>query len=400
MKLCFTLFCLVFCGFTLQAQDITGIWRGYFYSGYGIYRQQYKYEVQINQLNGKRGPGNAKAIKGVTYSYRLTSFFGKANFVGIYNDQTKEITLSEDTLVEVKMDVQSFSCLMTCYLEYHKTGNTEVLQGSFSSVVNKKGGDCGSGSVYLERVPESDFHKEAFLLKKRPADIDTDTKAEKHAAPLPKKDSAAAAKTRNNSPAKPGNAAPAQKSPQTVKSDVPKKPATASNKTKQPVGRPPVASTTDSVVRTSPQPGPTVAVAPPTDDQIKKHVPAVPDVIKERANPLVKTVVTTSPDIKIELYDNGEVDGDTITVYHNNQLVVFKKGLTTNPITINIKATPEETHHELIMVADNLGSIPPNTALMVLTTGGKRYEIFISSDEQRNAKVVIDYKAPGKNPGQ
>ena len=44
------------------------------------------------------------------------------------------------------------------------------------------------------------------------------------------------------------------------------------------------------------------------------------------------------------------------------------------------------------MVADNLGSIPPNTALMIITTGGKRYQLFISSDKQKNAKVVVEYQ--------
>jgi len=42
------------------------------------------------------------------------------------------------------------------------------------------------------------------------------------------------------------------------------------------------------------------------------------------------------------------------------------------------------------MVANNLGSIPPNTSLMVVTTTDKRYEVFISSSEKKNAKVLID----------
>ncbi len=33
----------------------------------------------------------------------------------------------------------------------------------------------------------------------------------------------------------------------------------------------------------------------------------------------------------------------------------------------------------------------PNTALMVITAGKERYEVFLSSDEQRNAKVIINY---------
>jgi type IV secretory pathway VirB9-like protein len=44
------------------------------------------------------------------------------------------------------------------------------------------------------------------------------------------------------------------------------------------------------------------------------------------------------------------------------------------------------------MVADNLGSIPPNTSLMIVTAKDKRYEVFISSTEQKNARVNIDLK--------
>ena len=44
------------------------------------------------------------------------------------------------------------------------------------------------------------------------------------------------------------------------------------------------------------------------------------------------------------------------------------------------------------MVAENLGSIPPNTSVMIITTASKRYEVFISSDEQNNAKVVFELK--------
>ncbi len=122
----------------------------------------------------------------------------------------------------------------------------------------------------------------------------------------------------------------------------------------------------------------------------KKFIP-VPEVIKLRSNPLIKTINTSTQDVKIELYDNGEIDGDTITVYDNNQIIAWKKGLTDKPVTLNIKADPSTPTHEFVMVADNLGAIPPNTALMIITTGGKRYQLFISSDKQKNAKVIVQY---------
>jgi hypothetical protein len=94
----------------------------------------------------------------------------------------------------------------------------------------------------------------------------------------------------------------------------------------------------------------------------------------------------------IELYDNGDIDGDTVTIYHNNELVVNRAGLSSKPITIKIKVDKNAPHHELVMVANNLGSIPPNTSLMIVTANKKRYEVYISSSEQKNAKVVIDLK--------
>ena len=116
----------------------------------------------------------------------------------------------------------------------------------------------------------------------------------------------------------------------------------------------------------------------------------IPKVIANRENTLAKKIVTEEAEILIELYDNGEIDGDTITVYHNNKLIVNHTGLSLNPITMKIKVDKANPHHEIVMIADNLGSIPPNTSLMIVTANKKRYEIFISSSDQKNAKIIID----------
>jgi len=118
----------------------------------------------------------------------------------------------------------------------------------------------------------------------------------------------------------------------------------------------------------------------------------VPLVIRTRDNPLVRQIQLPAGELKIDLYDNGEIDGDTVTIYHNNELVVSKARISQKPVTIRIKLDAAHPHHELIMVADNLGSIPPNTSLMIVTARDKRYEVFISSTEQKNAKVNIDLK--------
>lgn len=313
-----------------QAQNMTGIWRGYFYSGLGMFKQRYKYEVQINELN-------TKALQGVTYSYRTTEFYGKATLRGIYQPANKAMVFKEKVLVEVRSGSNVRPCLMTCYLDYHRQGGVDILQGTFTSIVLEDSSDCGAGTVYLERVEESDFEKEDFLVKK-PARPPVATK------PAP----------------------PAVRKPAPVKKD-----------TAAVVFQKPAVKIKDSF-------------AAPTTEPL----PPPPPALIGRESSLVRKIVTSSPDIKVQLYDNGQIDGDTITVYHNNQVAAFKKELDKKPITLHISATPSNRLHEFVMYADNLGKIPPNTALMVVTTGGKRYELFITSSLQKNAKVVIEYQ-PG-----
>lgn len=126
---------------------------------------------------------------------------------------------------------------------------------------------------------------------------------------------------------------------------------------------------------------------------IKSPTPRpVPSILTTRENPLVKQIETPEGEIRIDLYDNGVMDGDTVSVYHNNELIISGALLSQKPITFRIRVNADQPRHELIMVAHNLGSIPPNTSLMIVTTGDQRYEAFISSSEQKNAKVVIRLK--------
>jgi hypothetical protein len=117
-----------------------------------------------------------------------------------------------------------------------------------------------------------------------------------------------------------------------------------------------------------------------------------PAVLTTRKNELVREIATTPGEIKIDLYDNGEIDNDTVSIYHNNQLIASRARLSDKAITFKISVDAAQPHHEVIMVAENLGSIPPNTSLMIITAGAERYEVRISSTEQKNAKVVFTLK--------
>jgi len=115
-------------------------------------------------------------------------------------------------------------------------------------------------------------------------------------------------------------------------------------------------------------------------------------MLTTRENSLVRKIDTEAGEIRIDLYDNGEIDGDTVSIYHNNTLIKSHARLSEKPISFRIAVDPAQPHHELVMVADNLGSIPPNTSVMIITAGSKRHEVFISSTEQKNAKVILELK--------
>jgi len=120
--------------------------------------------------------------------------------------------------------------------------------------------------------------------------------------------------------------------------------------------------------------------------------PPPPPSLVNRTNSLIKQLETEAGEIRLDLYDNGEIDGDTVSIYHNNVLLVSHARLSQKPITIHVDVNAANPYHELVMVAENLGSIPPNTSLMIISAGSKRYKVFISSTEQNNAKVVLNLK--------
>ncbi len=339
--------------FAINAQDLTGIWRGYFIQNtFGIFEDRYKFEIQIEQTS-------SNAIKGVTYSYKTTVFYGKADLQGLYTKKTKNLIINETKLFEVKISDESTPCLMTCYMDYDKMGELETLTGTYTSRNLKSLKDCGNGKVFLEKVPTSDFYKEDFLVKRE---------NEKKKSTRPS----------TRSPSK-----------QPVSRDKPKTATQPSVKVKP--------GAEDNLISREKTNNKTIIEVPketekPVAPPVEKVKPPTPDVVRKRDKDLVKTIYTSAKNIKIELYDNGEIDGDTITVFHNNELIVSKQRLTDKPITFNIKADEDSWDHEFVMVAENMGSIPPNTALMVITAGGKRYELFITSTEKKNAVVRIEYK--------
>ncbi len=102
-------------------------------------------------------------------------------------------------------------------------------------------------------------------------------------------------------------------------------------------------------------------------------------------------IYTTSDSVKVELYDNGVYDKDSVSVIFNKELVAYKEELRTNrPVTFYVKLSIEVKRNEMIFFAENLGLTPPNSALMIITDGeNKRTEINVASDLEHNAVIYF-----------
>ena len=116
------------------------------------------------------------------------------------------------------------------------------------------------------------------------------------------------------------------------------------------------------------------------------------DVINEMTKRIPKKplqIYSTSDFVRIDLYDNGVFDYDTVSVIFNKHILVYKELLQVNkPISFFVKLDNDQSKNEMIFFAENLGLTPPNSALMVITDAdNKRTEVSVSSD--LNSNVVI-----------
>src|SRR5258707_806412 len=156
----------------VQAQEVTGIWQGHFRSTgntamrSSVFDDRYRIEVQIAQ--------NGKSFEGVTYSYLSTFFYGKASATGTVNTKTAKVLLQEGKLLEVR-NSGSDVCIMTCFLQYTKSGDEEFLEGTYTSMNTRDSSNCGRGTIFLRKVPVSDFYKEPSVAKREKEIAETDS---------------------------------------------------------------------------------------------------------------------------------------------------------------------------------------------------------------------------------
>jgi len=114
--------------------------------------------------------------------------------------------------------------------------------------------------------------------------------------------------------------------------------------------------------------------------------------VEQRKTVVPQVVEFKSDSLELKLYDNGEIDGDTVSILLNGEILLTKQGLKASAIKKTIYIQPGSNEITLVLYAENLGKYPPNTGLLVVHDGEDVYQVRFSADLQQNAAVIFRRK--------
>ena len=355
----------------LSAQNLTGRWQGSFIANGDAVINNFTYELIIKENANHQ-------ITAQTITKRADQFYASAFAKGTHSIRTQLVQIEETSFEQIKIANELEACLMSNFLTYKNINGHEILEGSYMSTVVGGQRNCGSGKVFLEKV--------SSLLTVNNPKVDTkniDTQ---------KKKAIIAQKTITNNKTAPSKS---------TKIDAPNTILNASisaNKIPPSVEKKNIQATVNSTIETDTDEVVVENEATPTStttqNSIRNQPINLPWVLVGRENKLVKKIITNSKMVSIDLFDNGTIDNDTIIVFDNKKLLVNKKRLSYKAIHLEFNFTENIKEHEVIIVAHNMGTVPPNTALLLFKDGKNRQEYFITSTNKINAKLLIVYEPP------
>ena len=354
-----------------------------------------------------QGPQGQLTIS--TYTKLSSDFSAHAYATGSLDKTTQLVHIEEQGFLDLSIQENYTPCLMNNFLMYKNIRGHEIIEGTYTSYNKKTSKDCGGGKIYLEKdVPiqkliasekaaKQKIEKEKAAEKNKviPSKTITETKTVNTVLPPAKTNlqkTNTVANTNTNNSSKPNN---------TNKLGVVNN-KVASNTKSSPEN---INTAIQNVQINSIQDEPVMEEAilnEPEDIETEIRIKqgngfqTVPWALVARENRLAKKITTSNKQFSIDLYDNGTIDNDTIIVYDNKKLLVSKKRLSYKAIHLEFTLSEVINEHEIIIVAHNMGTVPPNTALLVLKDGDRRQELFITSTNKMNAKIIVSYTPPPK----
>lgn len=382
--------------------DITGLWKGTMYND--TTQLNYRYEIAISEKKGK------------LYGYSHTYFIlDDKEYHGV-----KKIKIRRDGDEIITQDVELIAnnypvkppkgVHVINILKFEVRNNIMTLSGKFETNRTKEYAPA-TGFVQVER--KNDFRQSALVphleelgLVKNLSFVDeykeheTQTKTAavaKAEQPVAKPTISETAKTENPvvnaKPTETVKTPPVKKESTPVKkTEIPTtKPQTEVIAKKEPVKKEPVVENkpkTEEIVKTKP-------VKEKATEPVKikqNNIMGAAADISNRKIETIQSVYYKTDSLELTLYDNGEVDGDTVSVLMNGEVIMPRVGLSTNAVRKKISTVNTGDSIQLIMYAENLGKLPPNTGLLIVYDGTDRYEIRFSGDLKKSAAIVFKRK--------
>ena len=340
------IFTVIFLSFhtACYTQMITGVWKG------KINRK--KTEVKIIQ--------KGDSLVGTSYYYESENNYRRYSIKGYFDPGTNEAVWWDDELIEEKTGKLSINTPgKTPYLssaDFNCPGSGKMMLDGNAALKNKR--EPVQGPVHLEKTDETLFPDEWDFI------IGNYTSGANDPYYI---DSIAAIAS-----APPG--IPEEKVIPAEKVDLPDKKTETAKNDPRPIQK------TETIK--------TIQQSKPEQKQI-----TVKKTIEEDFTMRQKIMATEIPlagdSIELRFYDNAEIDGDSISLFLNNKLLFQHIRLTAVAYVVKLPVTGLQNSNELVMVAENLGEIPPNTSYMLAIVDNKRYEAMLKSTEETSAVIRL-----------
>ncbi|MEZ4808425.1 MAG: hypothetical protein R2815_13255 [Flavobacteriales bacterium] len=122
----------------------------------------------------------------------------------------------------------------------------------------------------------------------------------------------------------------------------------------------------------------------------RKRVPPPlppPPSLEDVAMDTLARLDTRRERVTLSLWDDAEVDGDTISVLLNGRPVLVAHGLSHEPIKLRLDLG--YGYNQLQVIAHNEGRIPPNTARAILRRGKGREQLLLKTGKKHGQMLVI-----------
>ena len=137
-------------------------------------------------------------------------------------------------------------------------------------------------------------------------------------------------------------------------------------------------------------PGSLILEKPVLTKEIRKEINVLTKPYEDQTGRVVKvgrTVEVKSRNVRIKIWDSGTVDGDYATLFLNGERILnnyrvqkYKRGI---PVELNAE------ENLLILHAEDLGDIPPNTVAVSVVDGKEETVIIMNSNLKESDAILI-----------